>query len=83
MRECLSEIQQELLLYDYKNTCNVNKELRNKKDFIFGAVYVLDYLNNTCNYKEAQRILDNLSSCGFLCGDSTVNAKTCCCGNTL
>ena len=83
MRRCLADLQQELLLNDYKNECNTNKTLRNKRDFLFGAAYVLDYLSSTCNYKEAQRVLDNLSSCGFLCGDSTVNTKTCCCGNTL
>jgi hypothetical protein len=83
IRRCLADIQQELLLNDYKNECNTNKALRNKRDFLFGAAYVLDYLSSTCNYKEAQRVLDNLSSCGFLCGDSTVNTKTCCCGNTL
>ena len=83
MRRCLADLQQELLLNDYKNECNANKALRNKRDFLFGAAYVLDYLSSTCNYKEAQRVLDNLSSCGFLCGDSTVNTKTCCCGNTL
>ena len=83
MRRCLADLQQELLLNDYKNECNTNKALRNKRDFLFGAAYVLDYLASTCNYKEAQRVLDNLSSCGFLCGDSTVNTKTCCCGNTL
>ena len=83
MRRCLSNIQQELLLHEYKNECNTNKALRNRRDFLFSAAYVLDYLSNICNYKEAQRVLDNLSSCGFLCGDSTVNTKTCCCGNTL
>ena len=83
MRRCLADLQQEVLLNDYKNECNTNKALRNKRDFLFGAAYVLDYLSSTCNYKEAQRVLDNLSSCGFLCGDSTVNTKTCCCGNTL
>ena len=82
-RRCLADLQQELLLNDYKNECSTNKALRNKRDFLFGAAYVLDYLSSTCNYKEAQRVLDNLSSCGFLCGDSTVNTKTCCCGNTL
>lgn len=83
MRRCLANLQQEFLLNTCKNKCNTNKELKNKMDFLFGAAYVLDYLSNTCNYKEAQRILDNLSSCGFLCGEGTVNTKNCCCGNTL
>lgn len=83
IRRCLADLQQELLLNDYKNECNTNKTLRNKIDFLFGAAYVLDYLSSTCNCKEAQEVLDNLSSCGFLCGDSVITKKGCCCGNTL
>lgn len=83
LRKCLAGLQHSILMDDFKNTCTQDKETRYKRDFLFGAVYVLDYLGNTCNYKEAQRILDNLSSCGFLCGDSMTSTKTCCCGSTV
>lgn len=43
------------------------------------AVEVLRYLSFTENYEEAQRILDNVSECGFLCEDIYNKSTRCNC----
>ena len=43
------------------------------------AVEVLRYLSFTENYEEAQRILDNISECGFLCKDIYNKSTRCNC----
>lgn len=53
--------------------CDSNVSINHKRDFLLCALHVLDYLidkNTKDSLSEAQRILDNLATCGnTLCGD--------------
>ena len=47
-------------------------------------MYVFDYLKDIGNLTEAQRVLDNMSSCDSLCGDLLNNSNNDCgCGNSI
>lgn len=84
IRKCLVYLQRKLLLETCgKNNCSSEKELRQQRDFLFNAVYVVDFLKKTGNFEEAHRILDNLSSCGFVCNDKSITFSDCGCGNTI
>ncbi len=64
--------------------CGMESSLRFKRDFLLSALYVFDYLKDTKNYEEAQRILDNMSGCGAgLCGDINENKIDCGCGKVV
>lgn len=88
LQKCLVSLQEKLLFtnsctcsYDQ---CNTDKTLRNHRDFLLSALYVFDYLKDTQNYTEAQRILDNLSSCNSICGDELDERNNSCgCGNLI
>lgn len=83
LQECLVNLQKKTLL-DTKNCleCDTNTSIRYKRDFLLSALYVLDYLKDRKNYDEAQRILDNLSTCDNLCGDELNSNNNCGCGST-
>ena len=84
IRKCLVYLQHKMLLENCSpNSCSANAELRNTRDFLFGALYVLDYLKETNNFEEAQRIVDNLSTCNFLCDEDSITANNCGCGNYI
>lgn len=59
-----------------------NMSNRYRRDFLLSALYVFDYLKDRGEYDEAQRILDNLTSCSDLCGDYLSTNKDCGCGST-
>lgn len=50
------------------------------RDFLLSTIYVLDYLRDTNNFKEAQRILDNINECGGFCKEFETLTKCNCCG---
>lgn len=83
LQKCLVNLQKKTLL-DTKNCleCDTNTSIRYKRDFLLSALYVLDYLKDRKNYDEAQRILDNLSTCDNLCGDELNLNNNCGCGST-
>lgn len=88
LQKCLVRLQKQLLLSNSRtcsyDRCNTDESLRNRRDFLFSAMYVFDYLIDTNNFTEAQRILDNLSSCSSLCGDELIDLNGGCgCGNSL
>lgn len=60
LNKCLVSLQKQLLL---NTDCNNPK--KTDRDFLFTALYVFDYLTDTGNYAEAQRILDNLGECNY------------------
>ncbi len=62
-------------------SCDMDTSIRYKRDFLLSALYVFDYLKDTNNYEEAQRILDNLSSCNSLCGEDLDFNNNCGCGS--
>ena len=49
------------------------------RDFLLSTIYVLDYLRDTNNFKEAQRILDNINECGGFCKEFETLTKCNCC----
>lgn len=49
--------------------CKDLSDEKYKRDFILDSVFVLKHLISIKNHTEAQRILDNLSLCGDICGD--------------
>lgn len=48
------------------------------RDFLLSTIFVLDYLRDTNNFKEAQRILDNINECGGFCESETLTKCNCC-----
>ena len=88
LQRCLVSLQRQLLFsnsctcsYD---KCSTDEMLRNSRDFLLSALYVFDYLKDNRNFTEAQRILDNLSSCSSICGDELDNINNSCgCGNSI
>lgn len=82
LNRCLAKLQKSLL-----GTNNPCKSLgcdfdkyKAQRDMLFGAIYVFDYLKDIGNFKEAQRILDNLQSCNFICNED-LDVNDCGCGN--
>lgn len=64
LQKCLVYLQRKLLNLSKDCECDTsNKSLRNTRDFLFSTLYLLDYLKDNNNYKEAQRILENISDC--------------------
>lgn len=87
LQACLAALQKQAL---YSGSCecsfskcNLDENLRNRRDFLLSALYVFDYLTDSKNYEEAQRILDNLSTCESLCGEELINLNDCGCGNSI
>lgn len=88
LQRCLVYLQRKLLLTNCKHcgydNCDTDATLRSRRDFLLSAMYVFDYLKDTGNFTEAQRILDNLSSCDSVCGDMLDNFNNDCgCGNSI
>lgn len=85
LQKCLVNLQKQILSNpDSCTECGMETSLRFKRDFLLGALYVFDYLKDTNNFEEAQRILDNMSSCGdSLCSDANVNKSDCGCGKVV
>jgi hypothetical protein len=83
MQKCLVNLQKQLLMSSHfcnSGSCDVDQSLRDKRDFLFSAMYVFDYLKDLGNFTEAQRILDNMSSCDTICKD---NFNNCSCGSSI
>ena len=84
IRKCLVSLQHKMLLESCSsNSCTTSDNVRNTRDFLFGALYVLDYLKETNNFEEAQRIIDNLSTCDFPCKEDSITTNDCGCGNFI
>lgn len=83
LEKCLVSLQRKTLENCFTNKCKDTSDSKYQRDFILDSVFVLRYLVSVNNYTEAQRILDNLSSCGSLCEDeldASLNGG-CNCGN--
>lgn len=88
LQRCLVSLQKQLLLSNSKTCsyekCIIDEDLRNRRDFLLSALYVLDYLKDLGNFTEAQRILDNLSTCNPICGDELEELNNNCgCGSII
>lgn len=80
LQRCLANLQKQLL-FESCNKCEETATLRKQRDLLLSAMYVFDYLKDLGNFTEAQRILDNLSSCNFVCQDNDFN--DCGCGSSI
>lgn len=60
--------------------CSGTKDLDTKSDILLAAIAVLSDLIEKGEFFEAQRILDNLNTCGHLCKDFKETLKGCGCG---
>lgn len=78
IEKCLTHLQKQHIYESLTNKCSVDST-KSRRDFIHSAVEVLRYLSFTENYEEAQRILDNISECGFLCEDIYNKSTRCNC----
>lgn len=58
--------------------CNENITDVENRDFLLSTIYVLDYLRDTNNFTEAQRILDNVIECWGICENLTNNTDCGC-----
>lgn len=83
LNRCLVSLQKNLL--GCNNPCkNMNCDVSaatNQRNFLLCTLQVFDYLKDIGNYSEAQRILDNLSSCNFICDEGLIS-NDCGCGSS-
>lgn len=89
LNRCLMSLQKKMIYDNLKNKCTYdkcssNEETRLQRNFIFDSVYILTYLINTGAYLEAQRIIEDLSTCNYVC-DNLLNLtyNNCNCGTTI
>lgn len=83
LQRCLVNLQKELIIKSCTaKNCEDNSKLTSKRDFLLGALYTLDYLKDIRRFSEAQRLLDNISSCEDICGNIN-NTNDCNCGNIV
>lgn len=89
LNRCLVNLQRQLINDLTKSckfkSCAVQQELKLKCDLLLSAVSVLEYLIDSKNFTEAQRIIDNLSTCNSICGDDVddFDTNSCGCGNSI
>ena len=76
--KCFVSLQSNLA----KSLCDTSCEKTDvyNRDFLLSTIYVLDYLRDINNFKEAQRILDNINECGGFCKEFDTLTKCNCCG---
>lgn len=86
LEKCLLSLQRKIIENCHTNKCVTDIDIKYRRDFILDSVFVLKYMMSLRQYEEAQRILDNLSSCdGFgLCEDESRNISSGCgCGRSV
>lgn len=85
LQKCLLNLQRQIMNNpDNCTECGMESSLRFKRDFLLSALYVFDYLKDTNNYEEAQRVLDNMKGCGsYLCEDVNYDKTDCGCGTVV
>ena len=65
----------------FTGDCESDEELISKRDFIHNTIHVLDYLIDCGYYDDAQRLLESLNTCGFICRDVGISTNNDCgCG---
>ena len=89
LQKCLLNLQKRLVQTQTNScdfsSCAKSQELKNKCDFVLSALAVLDYLKDINNFTEAQRLIDNISTCESICGDDISHSdfNSCGCGNSV
>jgi hypothetical protein len=74
--KCFVTLQSDLINSSCDSFCE--KTHTYDRDFLLSTIYVLDYLRDINNFKEAQRILDNINECGGFCKSDTLTKCNCC-----
>lgn len=90
LNKCLISLQKKMIYdnlnskYTYDN-CSSDESIRNMRNFLFDSVYILSYLIEQGSYLEAQRIIEDLTSCNYICKDilGETNYNKCDCGATI
>lgn len=85
LQKCLISLQKRMLLNNARlcsfEKCSIDQMLKERCDFLLCVIYTLNYLICNQNYAEAQRIIDNLSTCENICADElNTNYNGCGCG---
>lgn len=90
LQKCLVALQKKLLFSNICSCsferCSTDETIRNRRDFLLSALYVLDYLKNIKNYEEAQKLIESLSTCNSICGDASDGYNSnddCGCGSII
>ena len=87
LQKCLVNLQKQILSNPAScNDCGKSSSLasvKQNRDFLLSAIYVLEYLTHTDQFEEAQRVLDGLSDCsGVICKDFELKSD-CGCGKII
>lgn len=78
LRKCYIKACEELFGGE-KCSKNVDSETKYKRDFIWAALNVIEYLAEFEQYEEAQRLLEELTSCYGFCQQEESNNRCCSC----
>lgn len=84
---CLTNLQR-LALNDVLATgCQAgciqgNNSTKANRDFLMNSLYLINWLTYKKDYKEVDRIINNLNTCGSICGNLISNSG-CGCGNII
>lgn len=83
--ECYVLLAEDRINNFLRNNCKQNCDAPcsdYKLDILLAAILVLNYLISKGEYFEAQRILNNLNTCGSLCSEYITDLKGCGCGES-
>lgn len=78
--KCFVSLQNKTLSKLSANNCYDYSDESKYKDFLLSTIYVLDYLKDINDFREAQRILENISGCNFLCSEYVIKDSCGCHG---
>lgn len=82
LKKCFVKVCQEI--FNSKNTIcsqgNVDHSLIYKRDLIWSALNVIQYMAEMDQMDEAQRLLEEITSCNGLCPSSSQSSSGCGCG---
>lgn len=83
LSKCLVELQKKVIFQTLK-CCGTNKTNidRLNRDFINASLFVINYYVDSESYTEAQRILENITTCNAVCSGDWMNnnINNCNCG---
>lgn len=75
---CLGSLNLDIL-NDYLNACNNCKTIDSQKaDIVYMAYSTIQYMAKRGHFAEAQRLLEKINKCGYLCGQSNCVTTTPC-----
>lgn len=83
LRRCYIKYAQEILDSHNSSVCNSNNVDLNviyKRDLIWSALNVIQYMIEFDQYEEAQRVLERIETCNGLCERSQTGGGSCGCG---